>query len=940
MKKYAIVLVVALVLVMSFAVVASAAQQRDGEGYLPTPQEFDPTGATNQYPMGIYLPDAQSPWNYRIHSGYSKNTDACASCHATHTAVGASLLQWYTIYETCMACHDGTVSTTYNVQAGTIRGLQPTSGGLFSTANDASKSMHNVDGSVNIFAAPGGNPAMTGPDGDWTASFSCNSCHNPHGTGGNSRILHPNPNRVSQSRTVTVSNNGSGQFWLPDYALRGFGYDFIVAGATIGDYTVKFDQAAQVTYLEWNGTAPGSVTVTYTPSLRVTMEIENYLASDGPEVVKYNSGVNEFCGACHRDYNAGKGSHIQAAGVYTQAYRHPVGVLGSFNWELPDGTGLKFGEGNNGREILCLTCHYAHGADSALWTASLNTPYWAENVDSNGLAELSGSSSLKRIPNMGTCEACHQMGPANLGYNVVADAQPPVPDAAAGFVGAATCAQCHDSHYETQKDHLHTKKIAPAKNNTAFAPGKVVYDTWTAPFYANADNMGFRNFTGNISSITASQVNESGEIKLAVANVWISRTRFAEHGFLQGDKWRIRFAFPYDALTKAEKEAVDAANANGIRSRGLLYLNAQFYTGKRGPVDPVEGQETVAAAPGYAHGAWVSYSESSIWQDNCFSCHTTGFDMEKYVDHYGSTEGNVWAGNAHHDREFKTPLEAGYIADYGVTCEACHGPGAVHAEYPNKKNIVNPARLSVNRQNDACGTCHARNTNASFYSGNAAFINESGKYITTTTSRTDATTAAAYSGDPMLTPGATNQFDAGTFRMMNPGEKLTDFVQVRFNTLSNQGLPNMHRMQWQEMMGYTKATNQAIAADDSTRSLKGRLVSCNTCHDSHKYNAQGESLKQALATTCSACHAGTVNMTRAMPFIINAGGTNTQALNNQNDILNVRTHMFNVSKIDFATFNLRTGDAFDDTKLPPHDAFMDNININTSYDRGLPAFIK
>ena len=54
----------------------------------------------SKYPDEIYLPNEAQPANYRIHSNYTKNTDACASCHTTHTAVGNSLLQWYSNYET------------------------------------------------------------------------------------------------------------------------------------------------------------------------------------------------------------------------------------------------------------------------------------------------------------------------------------------------------------------------------------------------------------------------------------------------------------------------------------------------------------------------------------------------------------------------------------------------------------------------------------------------------------------------------------------------------------------------------------------------------------------------------------------------------------------------------------------------------------------------
>ncbi|GAV25924.1 doubled CXXCH domain protein, partial [Carboxydothermus islandicus] len=87
--------------------------------YAPTVKKLTVDGVT-YYPNEIYLPNEANPAQYRIHSNYSKNTDACAACHATHTAVGGSLLQWGSVYDTCMACHDGTISTTYDVERGVI----------------------------------------------------------------------------------------------------------------------------------------------------------------------------------------------------------------------------------------------------------------------------------------------------------------------------------------------------------------------------------------------------------------------------------------------------------------------------------------------------------------------------------------------------------------------------------------------------------------------------------------------------------------------------------------------------------------------------------------------------------------------------------------------------------------------------------------------------
>ncbi len=89
------------------------------------------------------------------------------------------------------------------------------------------------------------------------------------------------------------------------------------------------------------------------------------------------------------------------------------------------------------------------------------------------------------------------------------------------------------------------------------------------------------------------------------------------------------------------------------------------------------------------------------WNDNCVFCH------------------NV-APNPGRDAEtgaFRTT-----VAELGIACEACHGPGGEHAkvnEDPVRRyllhlsgaadpTIVNPSRLSAGRAADLCGRCHGQ----------------------------------------------------------------------------------------------------------------------------------------------------------------------------------------------------------------------------------------
>jgi predicted CXXCH cytochrome family protein len=121
---------------------------------------------------------------HRTHGEYQNNTNSCASCHQTHTAESKSLLFKNGVYNTCTACHDGTLGF-YNVFEGS-------NAGTFGGTHSGNMSVHLATGAVKISAAPGGKANGTG---SWTGDFTCASCHSPHGSYSD-RLLHYNPNTM------------------------------------------------------------------------------------------------------------------------------------------------------------------------------------------------------------------------------------------------------------------------------------------------------------------------------------------------------------------------------------------------------------------------------------------------------------------------------------------------------------------------------------------------------------------------------------------------------------------------------------------------------------------------------------------------------------------------------------------------------------------------
>lgn len=70
-------------------------------------------------------------------------------------------------------------------------------------------------------------------------------------------------------------------------------------------------------------------------------------------------------------------------------------------------------------------------------------------------------------------------------------------------------------------------------------------------------------------------------------------------------------------------------------------------------------------------------------RSQCFGCHVTGYDVAT--------------------RQWHAP---------GVTCEACHGPGRLHAQDGGKTKMLDLRSLPFERQAMICGQCHSEETDS------------------------------------------------------------------------------------------------------------------------------------------------------------------------------------------------------------------------------------
>ncbi|KNZ69269.1 putative multiheme cytochrome c [Thermincola ferriacetica] len=283
----------------------------------------DSTGSTA---VGVAFPPDNNP-----HGSYKTDSSYCAACHVTHAASGVYLMKAPNAVALCTTCHDGTQSK-YDVMNGRVKlpngDWAETSGGPFGALrteenlpvgesvysavyagytsesnvaiNNSPTSIHNLGVSFNV--APGGvSDRLTG--------LSCESCHDPHGKGGNFRNL-----RTVIRVTDTLSVN------------------------------VNF---------------------------RAFAETDPAKSSGYGENITYDTGSIYFCSACHSDYNQPSGSGSVAAtstqqpgfpltaasmNKFIHAVNTPLYYKGEY---LTTSLPLEVGTGVN--TIVCITCHHSHG---------------------------------------------------------------------------------------------------------------------------------------------------------------------------------------------------------------------------------------------------------------------------------------------------------------------------------------------------------------------------------------------------------------------------------------------------------------------------------------------------------------------------------------------------------------------------------------------------
>ena len=337
----------------------------------------------------------------------------------------------------------------------------------------------------------------------------------------------------------------------------------------------------------------------------------------------------------------------------------------------------------------------------------------------------------------------------------------------ARFAGSNECRRCHPVHHESWSRTFHRTMTQEATDQSVLAA-----------FDGRAVSYG---------GIDAHPVRSQGAFEISfrragreVRRVQVDRTvgsrRYQQYLATEGDTW-FRLPLAWD-----------------VEENRWFHMNAAFLT-----PDP-EGLEagTVGAADYDRH--------VTRWNDNCVFCHNVGPDpgLDPATGRYAT-----------------------HVAELGIGCEACHGPGAehvarnadpfrryaLHAGDAEDPTIVGPSRLTPERRADLCGRCHGQRI-------------------------TDDVAHFVEHGDPFVPGDDLALYSSPLWRDTTLGDDEGVF-EARFWA---DGTPRLTAYEYQGWL-------------QSRCAVEGRLT-CTDCHGMHEGDPRGQ-LRPSMAgdTMCAgACH--------------------------------------------------------------------------------------
>ena len=258
----------------------------------------------------------------------------------------------------------------------------------------------------------------------------------------------------------------------------------------------------------------------------------------------------------------------------------------------------------------------------------------------------------------------------------VADLDVPVDRHGAAFAGSGACARCHPDHHASWARTHHRRMTQEASDETmlgAFDGRTLAYGGYVARMDRNAAGA----FVVSVESARHEPLTRWTVERL------VGSRRQQQLLAREDDLW-VRLPIAWD-----------------VEEGRFFHMNGAFLTS-----DPegLGGEAPIASSDYMRHAV--------RWNDNCVFCHNVGAEPRARSD------GPLGLG-AHEPAQRHWDTR---VAELGVACEACHGPGVEHVRAnasPFRRYVLHetgradptitaPSRLARERQTDLCARCHGQ----------------------------------------------------------------------------------------------------------------------------------------------------------------------------------------------------------------------------------------
>jgi predicted CXXCH cytochrome family protein len=250
------------------------------------------------------------------------------------------------------------------------------------------------------------------------------------------------------------------------------------------------------------------------------------------------------------------------------------------------------------------------------------------------------------------------------------------PSDSATFVGSQTCGSCMTSQYNTWSKTLFPKMIKPIADatlkNDADGNGTIDFEdgftlngshTFDITFGVLSTFPPVLGKNGSIYTITIGSITYNVDFVIGTNWKQLYMTKIEQSYYILPVQYNI-----------ASKQYEPFSPENWYEKNGNVYTNP-MYSANDTPI--------------------IKNRTNDSWQNRCMGCHVTGLTSVTKLE-TGDWQGEV--GNQ--------------FLEYGVACEACHGPGSEHAggAYAQAdKKIVNPRTVTdMQIRLSICGRCHVR----------------------------------------------------------------------------------------------------------------------------------------------------------------------------------------------------------------------------------------